>query len=121
MTMETQLELFPRLPLVFDPSSYWRRYQSYLRSSLWKWVRKQTLELADYACTLGKPGCTGIATEVHHLTYLRWKFGLDRPGVDTVATCRRCHSWIHSHPIITADPANDNEEPAPMQKHAVSG
>jgi hypothetical protein len=108
--MLTQYELFPNLPFVLDPSSYWQRYQSYLRSTAWKMVRKQTAELADYACQAGMPGCSGTGQECHHLTYLRWKWLGDRPGIDTIWICRRCHSYIHSHPQMSPDPANDNEE-----------
>jgi hypothetical protein len=108
--MRTQLELFASLPLVRDPASYWKRYQRYLRSHVWQHIRRTTFELADYACQANKPGCTGRAEECHHRTYLFWSRGLDRPGDHTIAVCRNCHSWIHSHPIMWADPANDNGE-----------
>jgi hypothetical protein len=92
-----------------DPHEYWRRYQTYLRSHVWRFVRRLTFELADFACQINKPGCNGRAEEAHHTNYSRWERGMDRPGEDTVASCRNCHRWIHSHPIMMPDAANDNE------------
>ncbi len=107
----TQLDLFPHLPLVTEPYFYWKRYRTYLRSSLWKRVRLETLEKADHACQANKsPSCEGLATQVHHLTYTRWKRGADRPGIDTIAICGRCHCWIHAHPMVFPEAANDNDE-----------
>jgi hypothetical protein len=109
--MQTQFELFAaEYPLVRDPSTYWQRYRAYLKSYIW-WhvVRPMTFKNADYKCQAGKPGCTGVAEECHHRTYLFWSRCMDRPGVTTVAVCRNCHRWIHSHPRMTAD--NDNQLP----------
>jgi len=106
--MITQYELFPNLPFVMNPHSYYKRYQAYLRSSVWAYIRRVTFELADYACQANKPGCSGRAEECHHTTYRFWVKRMDRPGEHTIAVCKRCHSWIHSHPIMLPDPANDN-------------
>src|SRR5262252_4488652 len=104
--MKTQLELFPSLPLVRDPCFYWQRYRKYLRSHLWThYIKPVTFELADYSCQANKPGCNGRAQECHHLTYMFWARGMDRPGEHTIAVCRPCHQWIHAHPLIAA---NDN-------------
>jgi hypothetical protein len=108
--MKTQFELFANYPLVRDPATYWQRLQRYYRSHLWlRYIRPVTFELADYTCQANKPGCTGRAEECHHLTYLFWSRGMDRPGEHTIAVCRRCHSYIHSHPIMLPDAANDNK------------
>jgi hypothetical protein len=108
--MKTLFLPFANLPLVRDPASYHQRYRAYLRSYLWTYViRPRTFYLADWTCEVGAPGCTGRAEECHHRTYLRWSRGMDRPGEDTIATCRNCHRYVHSHPITVADPANDNE------------
>lgn len=106
--MITQLELLPRLPIVRDPSTYYSRYKAYLRSSHWAWIRRTTLAMFDYQCQAQKPGCDGHASEVHHVSYLRWNRGGDRPGIDTTAICAPCHRWIHAHPIILKA-ANDND------------
>jgi hypothetical protein len=108
--MQTQLELFPRLPLLHDPDGWYKRYQKYLRSHFWtRYVVPATFEAADWRCQAMKPGCKGVAEECHHTTYVLWPRGLDRPGDSTMAVCRSCHRWIHSHPIMLPDPANDNE------------
>jgi hypothetical protein len=108
--MKTQYELFPNLPLVRDPYSYWRRLQRYYRSWLWlRYIRPVTFQLADWTCQANKPGCNGRAEQCHHLTYLFWSRGMDRPGEHTIAVCNNCHRYIHSHPVMWPDAANDNE------------
>jgi hypothetical protein len=121
--MWTQLQLpFINLPIIrsIDPPTYWRRYQAYLRSSFWKWVRKQTFERADYLCQIRAPGCTEIATECHHTTYLLWNGSGDIAGKSTVASCSHCHRYVHSHPQMLPDfdPANDNL-PNPYRKREI--
>lgn len=104
--MQTQFELFPSLPVVLNPGTYWRRYENYLRSTLWRHIRRATLLAAEYRCQVKKAGCFGYANEVHHLSYLRWNRDGDRPGIDTIAICSMCHRYIHSHPVMVPD--NDN-------------
>ncbi len=109
--MNTQLELFDNLPLVSNPHFYWMRYKTYLRSALWKRIRRETLEKANFVCQANKsPSCEGLANQVHHLSYRHWKRGGDIPGVSTIAICGRCHCWIHAHPMVFPDAANDNYE-----------
>ena len=46
-------------------------------------------------CQIKIPGCTGTATDIHHMAYRGDKY-LD---VETwKSACRHCHDWVHSHP-----------------------
>lgn len=108
--MQTQFELFPNLPYVPNPATYWQRYKAYMRSARWKEISIATKALSDYRCEYMGPTCLGIETpysmlECHHRTYVN--VFREKPGIDTMCVCRNCHQWIHSHPIMKAD--NDNK------------
>jgi len=65
-------------------------YKAYLRSPIWKKIRAEVLEAADYECA----GCVAEATQVHHRDYRpRVLAGEDR--VALVPLCKDCHDFIH--------------------------
>jgi hypothetical protein len=103
--MKTQLELFPNLPIVKNPYTYWARYKAYLKSDKWEIVSNVTKQLAGYQCQHNGPTCTSTRDlQCHHLSYI--SLFRERPGIDTICVCGNCHIWIHSHPKIKPD--NDN-------------
>lgn len=58
-------------------------------------LRTEFLELNTH-CKVGTGACTGLATEVHHKSYR----GINYLNVSSwIATCRKCHKWIHENPI----------------------
>lgn len=66
-------------------------YLAYLKSDVWKAIRKRVLTAADRKCA----GCGGKATQVHHRDY--------RPSVlrgdndlPLVALCKTCHDAVHA-------------------------
>jgi hypothetical protein len=66
-----------------------QEYQIYLNSPEWRDLRQRVMERAGNLCE----GChRRQATEVHHLTYERFKREM---MFDLVAVCRRCHAQIH--------------------------
>ena len=104
--MKTQFELFPNLPTVCNPTTFWARYRAYLRSTKWKQVSQATKALANYECEYFGPTCEWRTNlECHHRSYAN--VFRETPGVDTMCVCRGCHIYIHAHPILKAD--NDNE------------
>jgi hypothetical protein len=106
--MITQLELFPPLPTVRDPMTYWARYRTYVeKSQSWRLIAEETKRLANYQCERCErnPGTTpGLILNAHHRTYLN--IFREVPGIDTMCICWECHRYIHAHPQIRAD--NDN-------------
>ncbi len=65
------------------------RYNQYLNSDLWKAIRSEALENADYTCQ-----CCGSVSDlqVHHLTYENCP-GMEKQS-DLIVLCRDCHEWI---------------------------
>jgi hypothetical protein len=46
-------------------------------------------------CEIKLPGCTGLATDIHHKEYR----GINTLAQATwVAACRTCHDWCHANP-----------------------
>lgn len=66
-------------------------YQAYLRSPTWRRKRERRLAMDRWQCQARLGGCTGTATEIHHLTYAH-KF--DEPLFDLVSVCGECHERI---------------------------
>src|SRR5439155_23574458 len=119
--MKTQYELFPNLPIVLNPTTFWARYRAYLRSARWKEKSEATKKLANYECEYFGPTCEWQNNlDCHHRNYNN--VFREIPGVDTMCVCRNYHNWIHSHPIMKADndnnpqPANDNKRLAKAQQ-----
>lgn len=57
-------------------------------------LRKTFLE-EHTTCEVAQVGCTGQATEVHHVVH-RGKY---LNSVSTwLASCPSCHRWLHDHP-----------------------
>jgi len=67
-------------------------YDAYLRSEQWRRKRAKRLEIDRHRCTAMLDGCTGAATEVHHLTYEHCG---DEPMFDLRSVCGSCHRRIH--------------------------
>jgi len=72
-------------------TNYWRAYGElylkFLASEKWAKIRKAVLERDNYKCK-----CGALATEVHHLTYVRLQNELLE---DLVSICRICHLKEH--------------------------
>jgi hypothetical protein len=107
--MRTQFDLFPNLPKVRNPATYWARLKAYWQSSRWREIAIATKKLANFRCEYMGPTCLGDEVplhllDAHHRSYIN-VFN-EVPGVDTMCVCRACHDWIHSHPRVRAD--NDN-------------
>jgi len=46
-------------------------------------------------CEIKLPGCTGLATDIHHKEYR----GINTLAQATwIAACRTCHDWCHANP-----------------------
>lgn len=71
----------------------------------WRKVRTQVLERDAHRCQLRLPGCTTLATQVHHLT-AREASG-DNPAA-LVAACRSCN-------LRVGDPTRHDPAPRPLR------
>ena len=69
----------------------WRWKQRYDKSHIWKGVRENFLSSVDNTCQQ----CCGVATQVHHLTYVRCG-GKEIPE-DLMAVCKPCHGKEHGY------------------------
>jgi len=74
-----------------DDAEWFAEHDAYLHTDAWKRRRQAALERADFECQAELPGCTGEASQVHHLTYRHWR---NEPLFDLVAVCRCCHEQI---------------------------
>lgn len=67
-----------------------REYHEYLQSPDWRRRRNKRLAMDGGRCQAQLDGCTGHATEVHHLSYdLR-----PEPLFNLVSICRNCHEAV---------------------------
>lgn len=72
-------------------------YKRYIRSSEWKWRKKQRLEIDGYKCAMcGRPEnrCRNGLT-CHHTNYKR--LGNENIYEDLVSLCPACHLKIHAY------------------------
>lgn len=67
------------------------REGDYLRTPHWRERAARALEFYGHECQMQMRGCTGHATEVHHLTYDN--IG-DEPLYELKPACRNCHERI---------------------------
>jgi hypothetical protein len=75
-----------------DNAEWWRQYNEYLLTPAWRARRARVLHRAGNMCE----GCgERPATQVHHLTYERFRHEM---LFDLVAICNPCHAAIHSGP-----------------------
>lgn len=72
-------------------SSWWDRYNDYLKSPEWQDRRMARLIYDRRKCQACLSGCTWDATQVHHITY---KHLGNEPVFDLVSVCETCHSAI---------------------------
>ena len=70
---------------------WWNRYNAYLDSTEWQERRQRRLQLDNFQCQARMVGCTGRASDVHHLTY---DHVFDEPLFDLISVCRMCHDKI---------------------------
>src|ERR1700722_20363758 len=66
-------------------------YKDYLRSPLWKEIRRRVLERDEIKCAR----CSGKANRVHHLAYTETILKGDDDS-HLVAVCDGCHSFVHT-------------------------
>ena len=66
-------------------------YPAYLKSEVWKAIRKRVLKAASRKCA----GCGGKATQVHHRDYRPSVLRGDN-GAPLVALCKTCHDAVHA-------------------------
>ena len=66
-------------------------YPAYLKSDVWKTIRKRVLKAAGRKCA----GCGGKATQVHHRDYRPSVLRGDNDG-PLVALCKTCHDAVHA-------------------------
>lgn len=67
------------------------RYDEYLSGPEWQRRRQARLDYDQRRCQARLDGCTGVATEVHHLSY---RFCGNEPIFDLVSICRSCHEQV---------------------------
>lgn len=77
--------------MTFLPNTLYDEYQSYLRSSKWRNLRKKAIKRDGHRCT----HCGYIGKlDVHHVHYagiFEMDFSLDQ----LIAVCKECHADIH--------------------------
>lgn len=74
-----------------ERAEWWEHYTAYLRSPQWAERRRLVLERDRWRCTALLPGCTGRATEVHHVTY---RHQAQEPLFELTSVCHACHEAI---------------------------
>ena len=77
-----------------EDAEWFAWYNTYLQSDGWKRRRQMVLRRDEGICTAYLTGCTGTATEVHHLSYDMMRQGdLDahQPLYQLRAVCAACH------------------------------
>ena len=80
---------------------WWWAYDLYLQSEEWMARRSQVLGRDRQTCQLRMVGCTGVATQVHHLTYER----VTREALeDLVSACANCHKAHHIENTFVLNP-----------------
>lgn len=72
---------------------WWKRYNTYLKSSKWKAKRKMMFELRGRACEKCR---STKRLQVHHLTYKRVFNELPE---DLLIVCHSCHEKIHGRKL----------------------
>lgn len=68
---------------------WFKLHSEYLKSIKWKLKRNAVLKRDNYKC---QACLTQEATQVHHLTYERWR---NEPLFDLISVCSECHKKIH--------------------------
>lgn len=72
----------------------------------WQTLSKAKLSAAGYKCEARLPGCTGLATEVHHIQPIQtpegWERRLDWDNLEAV--CTVCHNLRHPEKLRRETP-----------------
>ena len=70
------------------------KYLTFYRSKEWRLLSKVKLQDCGYRCEAKLEGCTGLATEVHHIKAIQtddgWELRLDWENLEGV--CTSCHN-----------------------------
>lgn len=74
----------------YERNLFLNEHNVYLKSDQWRQLRLKILERDRYIC---QSCLTEKATQVHHLTYERWK---KEAAFDLTSVCDKCHERIHS-------------------------
>lgn len=79
-------------------------YERYIHSAQWRQTADKRLEMDNHLCCV----CGGSATDVHHLTYDRFR---NEAMDDLVSLCRKCHRQAESFydPAVTSWAMDDNK------------
>lgn len=74
-----------------------QKYLKFYRSKDWRLTSKAKLTSVEYKCEARLPGCTGLATETHHIKPIQtpegWDLRLDWFNLEAV--CTSCHNGRH--------------------------
>lgn len=72
----------------FGSAAWWRNFDNYCASDVWKRRRDRRCVLANHQCS--EDGCPRPATECHHLNYDRWSKGEELDS-DLAPLCKPHH------------------------------
>lgn len=89
-----------------NDAQWFAEHRAYLATPDWAVRRSQVLNRDVHRCQACLSGCSGEATQVHHLTYKHWR---NEPLFDLVSVC------VHCHDLIT-EMDRENRPPAPRLK-----
>lgn len=74
------------------------KYLTFYRSKEWRLLSRAKLQDCGYRCEAKLDGCTGLATEVHHIKAIQtdegWELRLDWENLEGV--CTSCHNGRHT-------------------------
>lgn len=80
---------------------WWNRYNEYLASDEWRTRADLRLAKDGHRCQAQLAGCTGRATQVHHLDYRHLG---NEPLFDLISVCRHCHELIPNRRTRATEP-----------------
>lgn len=79
------------LKLDEESRQWWDEYNAYLATEAWRRRSRMRLELDHFVCHAQLAGCTGHATQAHHLTYKHLR---NEPLFELISVCPACHDAI---------------------------
>lgn len=72
------------------------KYTAFYRTKAWRLTSRAKLQAAAYRCQAALPGCSGLASEVHHVQPIKtpggWEARLDWSNL--MAVCPGCHNHL---------------------------
>lgn len=75
-------------------AEFFEKYNEYLRSAHWRQKRERLFEWRGRICTAQMDGCTGAATDCHHVGGDAYKIAFDTPLFYLEPVCNSCHKKI---------------------------